>query len=57
MEELANKPIYGQLSIISMRGCEEFTDKIDWYLRQFRKDYDAKDSYITHIKSPRFGSG
>ena len=57
MEELSNKPIYGQLSIISMRGCEEFTDKIDWYLRQFRKDYDAKESYITHIKCPRFGSG
>ena len=57
MEELANKPIYGQLSVISMRGCEEFTDKIDWYLRQFRKDYDNQETYITHIKCPRFGSG
>ncbi len=57
METLANKPIYGQLSVISMRGCEEITDKIDWYLRQFRKDYDDKETYITHIKCPRFGSG
>ncbi len=53
----SNKPIYGQLSIISMRGCEEITDKIDWYLRQFRKDYENEESYITHIKCPRFGSG
>lgn len=57
MESLSNKPIYGQLSVISMRGCEEITDKIDWYLRQFRKDYDDKETYITHIKCPRFGSG
>ncbi len=57
MEALANKPIYGKLSIISMRGCEEITDKIDWYLRQFRKDYEDKETYITHIKCPRFGSG
>lgn len=57
MEVSSNKPIYGQLSIISMRGCEEITDKIDWYLRQFRKDYENEESYITHIKCPRFGSG
>ena len=57
MELLKDKPTYGQLSIISMRGCEEITDKIDWYLRQFRKDYDDSETYITHIKCPRFGSG
>lgn len=57
MELLKDKPTYGQLSIISMKGCEEITDKIDWYLRQFRKEYDDSESYITHIKCPRFGSG
>lgn len=57
MVETSNKPIYGQLSIISMHGCEEITDKIDWYLRQFRKEYENEESYITHIKCPRFGSG
>ena len=57
MEQLANKPTYGQLSVISMRGCEEITEKIDWYLRNFRKDYDDTETYITHIKCPRFGSG
>ena len=57
MEDLTSKPIYGQLSVISMRGCEEMTEKIDWYLRQFRKDYENEETYITHIKCPRFGSG
>ncbi|MBQ8636938.1 MAG: ribose-phosphate pyrophosphokinase [Clostridia bacterium] len=54
--EAAN-PIYGKLSIISMRGCEEITSKIDWYLKQFRKDYEDVDTYVTHIKCPRFGTG
>ncbi len=57
MEQTSKKPIYGQLSVISMRGCEEITDKIDWYLRQFRKEYENEETYITHIKCPRFGSG
>ena len=48
---------FGDLAIISMRGCEEMTEKIDWYLRQFRKEYENEETYITHIKCPRFGSG
>ena len=54
--EAAN-PIFGKLSIISMRGCEEITSKIDWYLKQFRKEYEDVDTYVTHIKCPRFGTG
>lgn len=50
-------PIVGKLSIISMRGCEEFTSRIDHYLRQFRKDYDDQETYVTHITCPRFGTG
>ncbi|MBS7298737.1 MAG: ribose-phosphate pyrophosphokinase [Eubacteriales bacterium] len=49
--------IFGKLSIISMRGCEEITSKIDWYLKQFRKDYEDVDTYVTHVKCPRFGTG
>ena len=48
---------FGKLSIISMRGCEEITSKIDMYLKQFRKDYEDADTYITHITCPRFGTG
>ena len=53
----ADNPIYGKLSIISMKGCEEITAKIDWYLKQFRKEYEDVDTYVTHIKCPRFGTG
>ncbi len=49
-------PIYGKLSIISMRGCEPITQKIDNYLKQFRKDEDY-DTYVTHVTCPRFGTG
>ncbi len=54
---MENNPIYGKLSIIAMRGCEDMIDKIDWYLKQFRKDYEDTDTYVTHIKCPRFGTG
>ena len=52
-----NRETFGKLSIISMRGCEEITSKIDMYLKQFRKDYEDADTYITHITCPRFGTG
>ena len=56
MEESSNNSAFGQLSVISMRGCEEITAKIDWYLRKFRET-ENKETYITHIHCPRFGSG
>lgn len=59
MESQSNgmQPIVGKLSIISMRGCEEITSKIDWYLKQFRKEYEDCETYVTHITCPRFGTG
>ncbi len=49
-------PTVGKLSVISMKGCEEFTEKIDWYLRQMRQDADV-ETYVTHVTCPRFGTG
>ena len=49
-------PIFGKLSIISMRGCEEITARIDEYLKRFRT-YEDLDTYITHVNCPRFGTG
>jgi len=49
--------VYGKLSIISMKGCEEMTARIDWYLKQFRKEYENEETYVTHITCPRFGTG
>lgn len=51
------KPIYGKLTVICMKGCEELADKIDWYLKKFRESREREDTYIAKIKCPRFGSG
>ncbi len=51
------KPIYGKLTVICMKGCEELADKIDFYLKRFRSEYEEEDTYIAKIKCPRFGSG
>ena len=49
-------PIVGRLTIISMKGCESFTERIDEYLKQFR-DFENEETYVTHIHCPRFGTG
>ena len=49
-------PIVGKLSIISMKGCEEITARIDNYLKQFR-DEESVSTYVTHVTCPRFGTG
>lgn len=69
MEELHNLPV-GELAIISMRGCEEISEKINRYLVSWRKDVVKKgliassivdeynrDSYLVDIRCPRFGTG
>ncbi len=51
-------PTVGKLSVISMKGCEEFASKVDWYLRDMRKAEDGDvETYVTHITCPRFGTG
>ena len=52
----ADEPIVGKLTIISMKGCEGFTSKIDSYLKQMRP-YETDETYVTHIQCPRFGTG
>ena len=51
------KPIYGKLTVICMKGCEELADKIDFYLKRFRAEFEEEETYIAKIKCPRFGSG
>ena len=49
-------PIVGKLSIISMKGCEEITARIDSYLKRFR-EFENVETYVTHVTCPRFGTG
>ncbi len=48
--------LYGELSVIGMRGCEKFVDQVDFYLREWRS-HDEEVSFVTAAECPRFGSG
>jgi len=48
--------LYGDLSVIGMRGCEKFVNQVDFYLKEWRS-HDEETSFITQADCPRFGSG
>jgi ribose-phosphate pyrophosphokinase len=49
---------YGKLSIIGMKGCDEFLSKVDNYLHEWRQDEtDTPDTFLVKADCPRFGSG
>lgn len=50
-------PTVGKLTVISMKGCEKFAEKLDYYLKSLRGDSENVDSYIAHVHCPRFGTG
>ncbi len=47
---------YGELSVIGMRGCEEFTAQVDYYLKEWRR-HGGEDSFVVKAECPRFGTG
>ena len=47
---------YGDLSIIGMRGCEDFVAQVDAFLQEWRSQ-DGEGTFITEAACPRFGSG
>lgn len=49
-------PVVGKLSVIGMKGCEDITARIDYYLKAFRGD-SSENTYVTHVTCPRFGTG
>ena len=48
--------LYGELSVIGMRGCEDFTQQVDAYLKEWRH-HDNETTYVVESTCPRFGSG
>ncbi len=48
--------LFGDLSVIGMRGCESFSEEVDSYLKKFRCQ-DENSTYLADIACPRFGSG
>ncbi len=47
---------YGDLAIISMRGCEDISSKVDYYLKQWR-GAEQDQSFVIPANCPRFGTG
>ena len=48
---------YGDLAIISMRGCEDISSQVDFYLKQWRNIEDDEQSFVIDANCPRFGTG
>ncbi len=48
--------LYGELSVIGMKGCESFSKQVDAYLQEWRSD-DNEGTYLIEASCPRFGSG
>ena len=46
---------YGELSVIGMKGCEDFLYQVDSFLKQFRNG--ERDTYLTGCDCTRFGTG
>ena len=53
--DLTHTP-YGDLAIVSMRGCEDIASKVDYYLMQWR-GMPCEHSYVINANCPRFGTG
>ena len=49
-----NENMNGELKVIAMRGCEEFTAQVDYYLKSIR---ESDKSFLAKASCPRFGSG
>ncbi len=47
---------FGELAIISMRGCEDIAASVDYYLSQWREK-NEEESFVVEAHCPRFGTG
>ena len=48
--------LFGDLSVIGMRGCEDFVSEVDSYLKEWRR-HDSDATFLIDSACPRFGSG
>lgn len=45
-----------ELSVIAMKGCEQFAAQVDYYLKDWRR-HDNEMTYLANADCPRFGTG
>ena len=55
-EDDMKESICGELSVIAMKGTEQFVLEVDNYLKQWRR-YDDLETFIITPDCPRFGTG
>ena len=48
--------LYAELSVIGMKGCEDFANQVDFYLKEWRR-HDTDGTFLVEAPCPRFGSG
>ena len=48
--------LFGELSVIGMRGCEDFASQVNSYLTNWRC-HDSEQTFLVDASCPRFGSG
>ena len=49
--------LYGELSVIGMKGCEDFVSQVDDYLKEWRRHDQTDSTFLIDAECPRFGSG
>ena len=47
---------YAELSVIGMKGCEQFAAQVDYYLKEWRR-LGGDESFLVKVDCPRFGTG
>ncbi|MBE6531702.1 MAG: ribose-phosphate pyrophosphokinase [Ruminococcaceae bacterium] len=47
---------FGELSVIGMRGCEDFAAQVDHYLKEWRR-HSGEGTFLVDVDCPRFGTG
>ena len=47
---------FAELSVVGMRGCENFCSQVDYYLKDWRRHGEDK-TFLIKAECPRFGSG
>ena len=47
---------YAELSVIGMKGCEQFVSQVDYYLKEWRR-HGGEESFLVEVDCPRFGTG
>lgn len=48
--------LFGDLSVIGMRGCEQFVSQVDYYLKDWRR-HGGDESFTVEAECPRFDTG